>query len=277
MSVGLALAAAVIFGTGDFLGGLASRRIRVLAVLLISQAVGLVGLAAVSLLLGGTPSGRDLVAGAVGGLAGGAGVAMLYGALAAGTMSLVAPITGVVAAIIPVGAGLVGGERPAALQYAGIGLALIAVSLLGGERSATRGGLSLRVLLLALGSGVGFGVFYIALAKTSSSAGLLPLVAARGASVTAFAVASVVRRQLPRTTPSALITVIAVGAFDVTANALYVVAVHHGLLSIVAVLVSLYPASTVVCSLAFLRERLRGWQIAGVALALAAAVLISAP
>lgn len=277
MSIGLALAAALVFGTGDFLGGLAARRTRVLTVLVVSHALGLAGMVAVSAAVGGSPTGADFVAGAIGGLGGGAGVAMLYRGLALGTMALVAPVTGVVAAFIPVVYGAVTGERPSPVQYSGVVLALIAVALISRTRRAT-GSTPLRglVLLLAIGSGAAFGLFYIALAKTSASAGLWPLVTARSASVTAFVLASAIARQPPRATRATLVLILAVGVFDVTANALYLVAVHHGLLSIVAVLVSLYPAATVLCALVFLRERLRTWQVAGVVVALAAVALITA-
>jgi len=158
----------------------------------------------------------------------------------------------------------------------GIALAVVAVALLSGGRPRSGARLRGTSLLMALGSGVGFGVFYIALAHTSAEAGLWPLVAARVASVTAFSGALGVRRERPSRGNGGLSLMIATGVFDVTANALYVIAVHRGLLSIVAVLVSLYPASTVLCSLVFLGERLRALQVAGVALALGAVALITA-
>ena len=229
-----------------------------------------------ALITGGTPSGSDLLLGAVGGLVGGAGVALLYRALATGTMALVAPVTGVVAATVPVAVGIGAGERPALLQLLGIALAVVAVALLSGGQPRSGARLRRTSLLIAVGSGVGFGVFYIALARTSAAAGLWPLVAARVASVTAFSGALGVRRERPSRGNGGLSLMIATGVFDVTANALYVIAVHRGLLSIVAVLVSLYPASTVLCSLVFLGERLRALQVVGVALALGAVALITA-
>jgi len=141
LSIGLALAAAALWGSGDFLGGFANRATSLLSVLLISQGVGLVGMLVVATVIGGTPSGADLGYGALAGLAGLAGVAMLYRGLASGAMSLVAPITGVVAVVVPIVVGVGGGERPAVLQYAGIVVAVIAVALLsgGGTRSARLG------------------------------------------------------------------------------------------------------------------------------------------
>jgi drug/metabolite transporter (DMT)-like permease len=246
-----------------------------LSVLLISQGVGLLGMLIVAVVLGGNPGTSDLVYGALGGLAGAAGVAMLYRGLASGAMSLVAPITGVVAVVVPVAVGVGGGERPAALQYAGILLAVGAVALLstGGSRASR---LDRSTVLLAIGAGIGFGLFYVALARTSTGANLWPLVAARFASVAVLIIVSAWARRAPGFGAANPLVVVGSGVFDVSANALYLVAVHGGLLSIVAVLVSLYPVSTVLCSMVVLGERLRAPQIAGVAVALTAVVCITA-
>jgi drug/metabolite transporter (DMT)-like permease len=229
----------------------------------------------VAVALGGSPSGADFGYGALAGLAGAAGVAMLYGGLASGAMSLVAPITGVVAVLVPIAVGVGSGERPAALQYAGIIAAVAAVALLSGgvSRDARLGR---RTLLLALGAGIGFGLFYVAIAKTSTAANLWPLVAARGASVTALLAVTVIARRTPSFGAANPLVIIGAGVLDVTANALYLLAVHGGLLSIVAVLVSLYPVSTVLCSMVVLGERLRTVQVAGVGAAIVAVVLITA-
>jgi drug/metabolite transporter (DMT)-like permease len=275
LSIGLALAAAALWGSGDFLGGFANRSTSLLSVLLISQGVGLAGMLIAAVVLGGDPSLDDLVFGAAGGLCGAAGVAMLYRGLAAGTMSLVAPITGVVAVVVPVLVGIGGGERPAALQYAGIVLAVAAVAMLSSGGSAA-GRLDRRTVLLALGAGLGFGLFYVALARTSTGAHLWPLVSARAASVAVLSIVSIVARRAPGFGAASPLVIVGAGVFDVTANALYLLAVHGGLLSIIAVLVSLYPVSTVLCSMVFLGERLRPPQVAGVAVALAAVICVTA-
>jgi drug/metabolite transporter (DMT)-like permease len=181
----------------------------------------------------------------------------------------------VVAVVVPVVVGIGGGERPAAPQYAGILLAVAAVALLsaGGSRAAR---LDRTTVLLAIGAGIGFGLFYVALARTSTGANLWPLVAARVASVAVLILVSAWLRRAPGFGAANPLVVVGSGVFDVSANALYLLAVHGGLLSIVAVLVSLYPVSTVLCSMTFLGERLRGPQIAGVAIALAAVVCITA-
>jgi drug/metabolite transporter (DMT)-like permease len=245
-----------------------------LSVLVLSQGVGLIGMLIVAIVIGGHPGTGDLAYGAIGGLTGAAGVAMLYRGLASGSMSLVAPVTGVVAVVVPVAVGVGTGERPALLQYLGIVLAIAAVALLsaGGTRDRH---LSRATLLLAIGAGIAFGLFYVALARTSSAAELWPLVAARFASVAALLVVAGGARHVPRFGATNPLVIVGAGVFDVTANALYVLAVHGGLLSIVAVLVSLYPVSTVLCSMTFLGERLRAPQIGGVGVALVAVVLIT--
>jgi drug/metabolite transporter (DMT)-like permease len=246
-----------------------------LSVLVISQGAGLVGMLLVAFVIGGHPSGADLGYGALAGLAGAAGVAMLYRGLASGSMSLVAPITGVVAVVVPIAVGVGSGERPATLQYAGIVAAVAAVALLsgGGTRSAR---LRRGTLLLALGAGIGFGLFYVAIAKTSMEANLWPLVAARGASVATLLAVVGATRQAPSFGAVHPLVIVGAGVLDVSANALYLLAVHGGLLSIVAVLVSLYPVATVLCSMVVLGERLRAPQVAGVGAALIAVVLITA-
>ena len=264
-----------MWGSGDFLGGYANRAAPLLSVLLISQGVGLVGMLLVALLTGGDVGGRDLLYGAIAGFVGAGGVAMLYQGLASGAMSLVAPITGVVAVVVPVAVGVGGGERPATLQYVGIVLAVVAVTLLsGGGGRATR--LNGRTLLLAVGAGLAIGLFYVALAKTSSGANLWPLVSARAASVAAILAVAVLVRRAPGIGTASPFVIVGAGVFDVSANALYLLSVHGGLLSIVAVLVSLYPVGTVLCSVAILGERLRTQQFIGVLAALTAVVLITA-
>jgi drug/metabolite transporter (DMT)-like permease len=202
---------------------------------------------------------------------------MLYRSFAVGLMTLIAPVTGVIAAGVPVIVGiLLLGERLSTTAVAGILLAIVAVALLGGAPTPGAARLNPAHLTLAVGAGLGFAVFYIALARVSGNAGLWPLVAARAASVSMFGLATIASRQRPRTDRPGVALILTAGAFDVTANALYVVAVHGGLLSIVAVLVSLYPGATIVCALLLLGERLRPPQMVGVLAALVAVALIAA-
>lgn len=275
----LALVSAVLYGAADFVGGLTSRRASTLAVVVVSQFAGaLLVLALLPLLPAATVIRADMTWGAVAGLAGGAGVALLYRALAIGTMSVVAPTTAVCAVVIPVAAAMVLGDRPPVVSLAGIGVALVAIVLVSQARAAAaipHQRPATRALLMAMASGVAIGVFYLALARTSPDAGLWPLLAARGASTLLFA--GMVFRSgrgglgMPwRVLPMA----IGCGVLDMAANALYLLATRRGALSIVVTLASLYPASTVVLARFFLHERLSRLQIAGVAACLAAIVLI---
>ena len=282
----LALAAATFFGAADFLGGLSARRTSTSAVVVVS---GVAGLALLAVLLpvmpGSRPTVDDLLWGTMAGLAGGAGIGLLYRALAIGRMAVVAPTTALCAVTMPVLAGLAMGERPTWGTGTGMALALVAIVLVSrqGEvrtspgaatdgphvRPVVRGGIGLALL-----SGVAIGFFYLALARTSRDAGLWPLLAARGASTLLFGVVAIARRDSLRMPASVLRTVVAGGVLDMIANALYVLATWGGPLSVVVTLTSLYPASTVVLARFVLGERLSAWQRTGVACALIAVVLI---
>ncbi|MGY1796139.1 EamA family transporter [Geodermatophilus sp. SYSU D00525] len=279
MAVVLALASAVVYGMADFCGGIASRRAAAAAVVALSQAAGLVAVVLLLPWLGGSPTPADLGWGAAAGVAGGAGLLLFYRSLATGVMSVVAPVTAVAAAALPVVGGLLLGERIGVLAALGILLALVAVVLVAAE-----GGLaSLRTARLgsvapALTAGAGFGLFFVLLDRTGEDSGLSPLLSARVVSVLligGLALASgrsllVSRRVLP--------VVVLAGVADMTANALFLVATQVGeQLAVTGVLASLYPASTVVLAQVVLRERLAGAQRAGLAVAAAAVVLIALP
>lgn len=279
MPVALALAAALVYGSSDFLGGLASRRTSTISVVIASQAVGVLLLAVIVAITGGHAIASDLAWGVACGVAGAAAIALLYRGLAIGTMGIVSPVSAVLGASIPLIFGIaVHGERPALLAYAGIAAALAAVVCVGAAPSAQRArGLPPGILEAVL-AGIGFGTYFILLAQTRSDAGMIPLFAARVTSVIlllagglAFGGTANVRVAQP-----ALGLVLLCGALDASANVLYVVAAHTGLLAIVAVLTSLYPAATVALAAIVLRERLGGLQWAGVALALGGAVAIAA-
>lgn len=281
MGSALALASAILYGAGDFFGGFTARRANTTAAVLVSQAAGLLLLILfLPLLPHAALRERDIWWGVAAGLAGGVGIALLYRALAIGTMAVVAPVTAVWAVIVPVAAAALDGERVSRLSAAGIALALVAIVLVSRPRDtgAPQRRRSPRRLppglLLAFASGVAIGIFFLALARTSGNGGMLPLVAARSASVALFAgVAVVTKARVRMATPTALLA-LAGGSLDMTANALYLVATHHAALSITATLASLYPASTIVLARVVLGERLSVWQSVGIWLALAAIVLI---
>lgn len=284
MAAVLALVAALAYGTGDFFGGLAARRLPPAAVVVRSNAVGLLGLLVALPIVGHDHlAPRDLVYGALGGTAGAVGVLLLYRGLAQGTMSLVAPITAALSAVVPVSVGIAGGERPSAVALVGIPLALVAIVLLSrdpdGAGSAT--GLSPTLLATSIGAGLGFGLFFVAIDQAGDDAGLWPVVAGRGASVSIFVVVAAVSASARVGGPSARIgttpaLLVACGLLDAGANALFLLATHQGMLTLVAVIGALYPASTLLLARVVLDERLARPQLGGVALAGIAVALVSA-
>jgi len=273
----LALASAAFYGSADFLGGLASRRANTVAVVVISQGAGLLALLlSLPLLPESIPTRHDWGWGGAAGIAGGIGVALLYRALAVGTMAIVAPITAVCAVVVPVVAAIAFGERPQALTVAGIGLALVAIVLVSQQPGNAddvptfRG----RGVATAFASGVAIGLFFLALAKTSAEAGIWPLVAARAVSFGLFAAVALAMRSPIRMTNRVAAMTVSGGVLDMLANLLYLIASRYGPLSVVVTLASLYPASTVLLARTVLGERLSATQVAGIVCALAAVVLI---
>jgi drug/metabolite transporter (DMT)-like permease len=279
VAVVLALMSAVVYGASDFLGGLSSRRASVFGVVALSQLVGLVALLLLLPWLGGPVGPADLAWGVAAGLAGASGLLVFFSALATGVMSVVAPVTAVTAAAVPVLVGLAGGDSIGPWAALGIALALVAVVLVSAE-----GGLSaLRAarpasLLPALGAGAAFGVFFVLLDRTSADSGLTPLVATRLASVTLVVLVALAGRHAVRVGRTALPLVALSGVGDMSANALFLLATQQpGQLAITGVLASLYPVSTVVLAQLVLRERLARAQVAGLGTAVASVVLITLP
>jgi drug/metabolite transporter (DMT)-like permease len=279
----LAIASAVFYGAADFTGGLTTRRAGAIPVVLLSQASGLVLLALIlPLLPSASPTRPDLLWGAAAGLTGGIGVALLYRALAIGTMAVVAPTTAVCAVAIPVMVSVLLGERPAPLAVAGIALGIGSIVLVSRQRATAQSQrhdpTAPRRLPVgvgtALASGVAIGFFFLTLAQTGPSAGLWPILVARLVSVTLFGSLAIAGKHSIRMPAAVAGLVIVAGAIDMLANALYLLAVWQGPLSIVVTLSSLYPASTVLLARVVLGERLNLWQITGVGCALAAIVLI---
>lgn len=315
MAAALALAAAVSWGASDFLGGLAGRRAEgdvSISTSLTSHVIGVFGLTVAAALVGGAALGRTDLLWSVGAGAGGAvGVALLYRGLAIGRMGVVAPVTGVGAAAIPVLVGIWSGETPSPQAWLGVGLALVAIVMVSREPGArtaadadasgrdhpsgtpataaparraqsARTGLAARMrswlrtpgLREAVGSGAGFGTIFVLLDRTPEAAGLWPLVPMKLASITLLVgFGLLTRRGLvpPRVTWPLLV---GTGVLDNLANVAYLLAVRRGLLALVAVLSSLYPVVTVVLARTVLAEHLARSQVAGLALAIAAVGLI---
>ena len=277
MAILLALASAIVYGSADFLGGLATRRNTALAVVVWSQLVGVALLPiAIVALAQPFPSAHDLAWGAAGGVGGTLGVVLLYRGLAIGRMAIVAPTAAVGAACIPVIVGIALGERPSIPAVVGVIIALVAIVLVSASTSAEAETASTREgLLHAAGAGVGFAAFFIFLANTGPEAGLWPLLTARLAISIAVVIALATRTSL-RPVRGSWRLVAAAGALDMAANLLFLLASRRGLLSLVAVIVSLYPATTVLLARFVLSERLHGRQIAGLLAAGAGVALIAA-
>jgi drug/metabolite transporter (DMT)-like permease len=273
----LALASAIFYGSADFLGGVVSRRLAAIPVVLMSQAAGLV---VVLLLLPQLPAASatpaDLWWGAAAGLTGGIGVGLLYYALAIGTMSVVAPATAVAAVAIPALTSIAFGERPGLLATVGIVLGVGAIVLVSQPSSTNAQPMRARGVGTALAAGVAIGLFFLTLAQTRAAAGLWPLVAARSVSVSFAALVALARHSSLRMSASLGGLTILGGLLDMIANALYMLAAQMGPLSPVVTLSSLYPAATVLLARAVFGERLSGWQWVGVVCALVAIVLIVA-
>jgi drug/metabolite transporter (DMT)-like permease len=289
LALALALSSSLCWGVGDFIGGLQARRIALLRVILVSQAAGLLVLLVVVAALGLWPGDWvKMLPAAAGGIAGIAALSAFYRALAIGTMSVVAPISATGVAV-PVLVGVASGERPAALQLAGILAASIGVVLASRERgpglAPTEGARA--SVVLALLAALGFGSFFVGL-RISARVDLAgALVASRVASVVALIVAGLVLRWVrdpapsrPRPAPPrgggpVLPALLLIGFLDLSANLLYALATRRGLLSVVAVAASLYPLTTVVLARLVLGERVRRIQEVGIAAALAGVVLIA--
>jgi drug/metabolite transporter (DMT)-like permease len=278
----LAIGSALLYGAADFTGGITTRRVGTIPVVVISQGSGLILVALLlPLLPDAFPSRADLFWGAVAGLTGGIGVALLYRALAIGIMAVVAPTTAVCAVAIPVVASVLLGERPVPLTLAGIGLGIGSIVLVSQQQTAAtaehpeapqpRRRLGIGT---ALASGVAIGFFFLSLAQAEAQAGMWPLLAARSVSVTIFGAMAFASKRSMRMPAQMAVLAIVCGLIDMLANALYLLAAQQGPLSIVVTLSSLYPASTVLLARVVLRERLNPWQVSGVGCALAAIVLI---
>jgi drug/metabolite transporter (DMT)-like permease len=294
MSVPVALPAALAYGIADFAGGLAARRAPVLVVTVIAQAAGLLTLLATVWALPGRPSVAALGLGAAAGVAGATGLLLYLRALAMGPMGVVAPLSAVVGAGLPLVVGLATGERlgPVTVLAIVVALAAIVLATAGTRRDAAASA----GLVLGLVAGVGFGLFFAILDATPADSGLWPLLGGRVVSV-ALLTALVLRHRLPLPTRTRSLVpsgttdaartadsgsrgtvrlMVVSGFFDVVANILFLVATRLGNLGVSAVVVSLYPVVVVLLARLVLHERLSRTQLSSAGLAIVASVLLAA-
>jgi drug/metabolite transporter (DMT)-like permease len=274
-AIALALGASLSWGLGDFLGGLTSRKLHVLTVLVVQQVFGLAAAAIWVVWSGDGFPGWGATAWAVAaGAAGCVGIGALYRGMAIGAMGIVAPVSAV-SAVIPFAVGIGSGERPGTLQVIGIALALVGVAVASRE-PADRGGGTAVGIGLALLAALGFGLYFVFAERAAEASVPVAVATARGFSLLlAFAAALAIGVSL-RPGRSFLPALVAIGICDVGANMLFSLATTHGYLSVVSVLSALYPIATVALAALVLHERIAPGQRAGVAGALAGAALITA-
>ena len=276
MAVLLALLAAGSYGVSDFLGGLASRGAKAATVLLYNYPVGALIMAALLPVFPGSVSPATLAWSVAGGAFGLLGVGLLYSALAVAPMNVVSPVTAVLSAIVPVVFGVAVGERPSALAWSGIALGLIAVTLVSRTPAAGRhASIPARALIMALAAGVGFGAYFICLARSDPDSGLWPVVIARVCSALLILPLALRTGAAVRLRGRLLTLALASGLLDAAANLAFLLASRHGFLSVASVITALYPAGTVLLAVGLLKERTGPVQRVGLALAVGAVVLVT--
>jgi len=274
MAVLLASLAAIAYGLSDFLGGLVSRRTSGWAVAVLGQIASTICTAGVALFRDGDPTGVDFAWGALAGIGGGLGTGFLYRGLATGRMGVVAPVSAVGAAVVPVVAGAAGGERPALLVWLGILAALPGVWLVSTEPAGEAGSIAAGLVDGVL-AGLGFGLLFAAVGQVPDGSGMWPLTLAQGVSaLAAVAMATALGAPwVPRERVAAW--AVLVGSLGAAAGVLFLLATQHGYLTVAGVITSLYPAATVLLAVAVLREHVHAVQVAGLALCGVAIALVA--
>jgi drug/metabolite transporter (DMT)-like permease len=279
IAVVVGVASALIFGAADFLGGLGSRRIAAIRVTAIAAATGLALLLIGLLVVPSVWSPNAMALGALSGVTGAVAISLLYACLAIGPMSILSPVTAVVSAIVPLSVGVARGDSLGPLDVVALGLALVAVVLVGfvPEKGAVRP--SIAGLAMAVGSGTAIGLFLVIISLTPDDSGLVPLVMNRAVNtVIMLGVVAFVALRRGRDTrgwragvPFAL----ACGIVDAVANVGLLLGLRLGELSIMSVLTALYPAGTIILAAVVVRERIAPVQYVGLVLAIAAAALLA--
>jgi drug/metabolite transporter (DMT)-like permease len=280
MAVLLALFGALTYGLSDFVGGLVSRRASAWSVAVVAQLSSAACTVAVAVTGTGSPHAPDFGWAVLAGVGSGIGVGFLYRGFSSGRMSVVAPISAVGSAVVPILAGTVTGERPAVLVWVGIALALPGVWLVSsapapGPGESGAGARTAAGVLDGVLAGLGFGVLFAALGQIPAGAGLWPLAVAQLASIPAVIVISVVlgARWVPR--GRSVWWALVAGPLGAAATLLFLLASQRGFLTVAGVLVSLYPATTVLLASLVLRERIHRAQGLGLGLCALAVALVA--
>ena len=276
MDIFLALMAASVYGVADYCGGRATRSISAMTVTFVGQSAGLIVLLVLVFLSGvPVPPVSDFVWGGIAGIAGSTGLLAFYKAMGSGFMTVVAPVSAVTATAVPVMIGLLNGERPGVLALCGIPVALIAIALVSDVLGPNHRKAPRSIIVMAFVAGATFGSLFVILGHTNDSGGLWPVVAMRFTSVPYMAVVMYFMKRKPSEAKANLPIVVASGILDSLANALYLLAVREGLMSIVATINSFYPASTLLLATRLDKERIHRSQAVGLGLAVVALLFIT--
>ncbi|MGJ6125578.1 EamA family transporter [Mycolicibacterium sp. Y3] len=278
IGVVLALVSAAGYGVSDFVGGIASRRVAALRVVIVSYPLAMVLLSLLALFVDGHVTGPAVWWGLLCGFCQAFGVWWFYAALGSGPISVVSPLTAILVAGVPVGFGVLMGERPSAVALAGIAVALVAVVLVSrgvSDEDVTEHRFTTKVAWLTVGSGLAFGLNFVVINEAPHDAGLWPLVFARIAASVMVVLIALVAGQLRVPTGVPLWLALSAGVLDTVANIAMLWALQNSLLSLTGVLISLYPAGTVALALLVLKEKVTRWQVVGMVAALAAVAMIA--
>jgi len=276
LALAISLASAFSWGISDFLGGLTSRRLPVLGVLAVSQPAGLVLVVILILVFGADSiSAGKLAIAALAGAASLGGLWAFYAAMAMGTVSVVAPIASL-GVVVPVAVGLARGDAPAAIQLVGLVPAIAGVVILSYEENPAHAGVARRSIVLAILAALSFGIFFTGLDLAAADRPGWAVLAVRVGGVATVAIALLISRPRLVAITGSVAVLLTIGVFDALANALFAVASTKGVLPVVAVGASMYPAFTIALAHSVLGERLARIQWAGVALALLGVALIAA-
>jgi drug/metabolite transporter (DMT)-like permease len=275
----LAILSSLMWGVSDFVGGLASRRIDAVRVAALSIPIGVLPLLVLVFLVPGSFSAVLVWIGLAAGVVGMGGIVLLYLVLAAGPMGVVSPLVAVVSAVLPVVVGLVRGERPSLWAFGGMALAIVAIVLVsmepGHEDDSAHQKVRPRVIALSVVSGALIGVYVSLIGTAPEDSGVWSVLLARAVSAVLMVGFALHRFRAATFQRAALWPAVAVGTLDALANAVFRIAAQSGLLAVVSVLGSLYPASTVLLARFYLHERLRPVQQAGMVTALVAVILLA--
>ncbi|MBM3638005.1 MAG: EamA/RhaT family transporter [Actinobacteria bacterium] len=276
MAVVLALLTAVVYGSADFLGGKATRHVSAIGVTFVGQLFGIAVLGIATLVSDvPAPSATDWAWSALAGVFGSSGLVVFYKAMSSGHMTVAAPTAAVAGAVVPIVVGLSMGERPSVATLVAMPVAIVAIALISDLLGPGHHRAPARTVILAVLGGSLFGFVFVALHQTTSDSGVWPVFIMRMTSIPYLAVLLVTTRSSVRGVRTHVAPTIGSGLLDSLANWLYVLAVREGLLSVVSVVVSLYPGTTMALAVGVDRERVHRSQVFGVVLAAIAVCVIA--